>query len=247
MAIRRNCACVAQLSKQHKIKLTIVLDLIHVIEYQRIGCLRISFSSVVKKLKIGLATVCVVSLKVNQVMLLQGCAVVLPNFALKPEQRTSVDKCANYLLNNRDYLRYDRYLAAGFPIATGVIEGACRYLIKDRMDITGARWSQLECWGCFTSSFSLCQWWLERLLAFSFTTGIPTLSSRFIFFRRSFAQKCNSSELFYKSFIHSYGFLTLTCVFLKEPHPITFCDRHGAIAFILLILVAAPLVDYPHF
>ena len=60
---------------------------------------------------------------------------------LKPEQRTSVDKCANYLLNNRDYLRYDLYLAAGFPIATGVIEGACRYLIKDRMDITGARWS----------------------------------------------------------------------------------------------------------
>ena len=40
-----------------------------------------------------------------------------------------------------DYLRYDEYLAAGFPIATGVIEGACRYLVKDRMDITGARWS----------------------------------------------------------------------------------------------------------
>jgi hypothetical protein len=30
---------------------------------------------------------------------------------------------------------------AGFPIATGVIEGACRHLVKDRMDITGARWS----------------------------------------------------------------------------------------------------------
>jgi hypothetical protein len=28
----------------------------------------------------------------------------------------------------------------GYPIATGVIEGACRYLVKDRMDITGARW-----------------------------------------------------------------------------------------------------------
>ena len=41
----------------------------------------------------------------------------------------------------RNYLRYHDYLAQGFPIATGVIEGACRYLIKDRMDLTGARWS----------------------------------------------------------------------------------------------------------
>ena len=38
------------------------------------------------------------------------------------------------------YLRYDKYLAMGLPIATGVIEGACRYLVKDRMDITGAKW-----------------------------------------------------------------------------------------------------------
>ena len=36
--------------------------------------------------------------------------------------------------------RYDKYLKHGLPIATGAIEGACRYLIKDRMDITGARW-----------------------------------------------------------------------------------------------------------
>ena len=45
------------------------------------------------------------------------------------------------MLNNQPYLKYDYYLAEGYPIATGVIEGACRHLIKDRMDITGARWS----------------------------------------------------------------------------------------------------------
>lgn len=60
---------------------------------------------------------------------------------LKGRDREAVDKCADYLLKNRKYLHYDKYLAKGFPIATGVIEGACRYLIKDRMDITGARWS----------------------------------------------------------------------------------------------------------
>jgi hypothetical protein len=52
-----------------------------------------------------------------------------------------VDTCARYLRNHSAYLRYDGYLAQGLPIATGVIEGACRHLVKDRMDVTGARWS----------------------------------------------------------------------------------------------------------
>ena len=60
---------------------------------------------------------------------------------LSAAQREPIDRCANYLLRLKKHLRYDEYLAAGFPIATGVIEGACRYLVKDRMDITGARWS----------------------------------------------------------------------------------------------------------
>ncbi len=38
------------------------------------------------------------------------------------------------------YLDYPAALANGWPIATGVIEGACRHIVKDRMDITGARW-----------------------------------------------------------------------------------------------------------
>ncbi|MBV9026735.1 MAG: hypothetical protein JO362_23725, partial [Streptomycetaceae bacterium] len=45
-----------------------------------------------------------------------------------------------YLTNKADYLHYDTALAAGWPIATGIIEGACRHLVKDRLDITGARW-----------------------------------------------------------------------------------------------------------
>jgi hypothetical protein len=60
---------------------------------------------------------------------------------LTEEQRAPVDQCANYLLKYADFLHYDAYLAAGFPIATGVIEGACRHLVKDRMEVTGARWS----------------------------------------------------------------------------------------------------------
>jgi len=60
---------------------------------------------------------------------------------LSSKARKPVDICARYLLNHSPYLRYDRYLSQGLPIATGVIEGACRHLVKDRMDVTGARWS----------------------------------------------------------------------------------------------------------
>lgn len=60
---------------------------------------------------------------------------------LAADKRKAIDDCARYVLTNRDSLRYDEYLRDGLPIATGVIEGACRHLICDRMDITGARWS----------------------------------------------------------------------------------------------------------
>ena len=59
---------------------------------------------------------------------------------LEKTAREPIDTCARYLLNHSDYLSYDEYLKLGYPIATGVIEGACRYLVKDRMGITGARW-----------------------------------------------------------------------------------------------------------
>jgi len=59
---------------------------------------------------------------------------------LTKTKRRKADLCANYLTNKASYLDYPTALAAGWPIATGVIEGACRHLVKDRMDITGARW-----------------------------------------------------------------------------------------------------------
>jgi hypothetical protein len=46
-----------------------------------------------------------------------------------------------YFENNREHMRYDEYLAAGYPIGSGVAEGACRHLVKDRMEGTGMRWT----------------------------------------------------------------------------------------------------------
>lgn len=57
-----------------------------------------------------------------------------------PDKRARIQECVRYLCNKKPYLHYDQALQQGWPIATGVIEGACRHLVKDRMDITGARW-----------------------------------------------------------------------------------------------------------
>jgi len=60
--------------------------------------------------------------------------------SLTSQQRGGVDACIGYLTAKKQFLGYDTALQAGWPIATGVIEGACRHLIGDRLDITGARW-----------------------------------------------------------------------------------------------------------
>ena len=62
------------------------------------------------------------------------------NAALDPAKRKPADDAANYLTTLAPYLDYPTALKSGWPIATGIIEGACRHIVKDRMDITGARW-----------------------------------------------------------------------------------------------------------
>ena len=59
---------------------------------------------------------------------------------LTGSQRNGADACVRYLDSKQEFLRYDQALEAGWPIATGVIEGACRHIIADRLSIGGARW-----------------------------------------------------------------------------------------------------------
>jgi hypothetical protein len=59
---------------------------------------------------------------------------------LKGQKRKPVQDAAEYLERNRDRMKYDEYLASGYPIGSGVVEGACRHLVKDRMERTGMRW-----------------------------------------------------------------------------------------------------------
>lgn len=56
-------------------------------------------------------------------------------------QQEILSTTANYFERNLPYMDYQSYLANGWPIASGVIEGACRHLVKDRMELSGMRWS----------------------------------------------------------------------------------------------------------
>jgi hypothetical protein len=57
-------------------------------------------------------------------------------------QREQLTTTANYFERNLPHMAYDHYLAQGWPIASGVIEGACRHVVKDRCELSGMRWSQ---------------------------------------------------------------------------------------------------------
>lgn len=57
-------------------------------------------------------------------------------------QRQVVRRTVGYYLRNRPYMCYNEYLARGWPIGTGVVEGACRHLVKDRMEQSGMRWTK---------------------------------------------------------------------------------------------------------
>ncbi len=60
---------------------------------------------------------------------------------LPAKQRKKLTQICNYLNHNRHRMRYNEYLRAGYPIASGVIEGACRHVVKDRMERSGMRWT----------------------------------------------------------------------------------------------------------
>jgi hypothetical protein len=59
---------------------------------------------------------------------------------LKGTRRKTIGEVRGYFHRNRDRMKYDEYLAKGYPIGSGVVEGACRHLVKDRLERTGMRW-----------------------------------------------------------------------------------------------------------
>ena len=126
-------------AKAHGVSVVIILDIIHALEYLW------KAAKVLCEPEAPNAAQWVAD-QIAHLLHGQGSAIVRSMRraatlkGLSMQQREPVDQCATYLANHVSYLNYPHYLAKGYPIATGVIEGACRHLVKDRMEITGARW-----------------------------------------------------------------------------------------------------------
>jgi hypothetical protein len=76
--------------------------------------------------------------KVNRVI--GGIRQMATKRGLPQPKWDKVEDCLTYFAARSDYMKYDEYLAAGYPIGSGVVEGACRHLVKDRMEQAGMRW-----------------------------------------------------------------------------------------------------------
>lgn len=127
-------------AKKYGVNLVIILDIIHVLEY--LWKAAWAFHDEADPAAEAWVNQRLVEiLRGNSSSVAAGIRRSATLRSLEAKKRVPIDKCADYLLKYAKYLRYDQYLARGYPIATGVIEGACRYLVKDRMEITGARWS----------------------------------------------------------------------------------------------------------
>jgi hypothetical protein len=126
------------LARRCNVSLTIICDIVHVLEYLwKAGHVLYDEDTIAQWVHDALQRI----LYGKSSFVASGMRRSATCRHLSTSVREPIDICARYLRNHWQYLRYNAYLHYGYPIATGVIEGACRYLVKDRMEITGARWS----------------------------------------------------------------------------------------------------------
>ena len=121
------------------IKITIVIDLIHVLEY----LWKAAWSFFDKGEHAAEEWVAAQARKILHGKARQVAAGIrrrATTYGYSPAECAGAAECARYLENKNGFLDYATALKKGWPIATGIIEGACRSIVKDRMDITGARW-----------------------------------------------------------------------------------------------------------
>ena len=126
-------------ARRRKLTVAIVVDLVHVLEYlwKAAWCFHSEGDPAAEIWVRRHATTILAGGAAQVAGAIRRAATVA---GLERARRANADACASYLTNKRRYLDYPTALKHGWQISTGVIEGACRHLVKDRMDITGARW-----------------------------------------------------------------------------------------------------------
>jgi len=125
----------------NKLKVTLILDLLHVLEkVWKAAHVFHSEGSPDAELYARLMSLRILEGNVCQVI--KGLRQTVTKRKLFGAKRKTLLGVADYFHHNRDRMRYDEYLAQGLPIASGSVEGACKNLIKDRMERSGMRWTE---------------------------------------------------------------------------------------------------------
>jgi hypothetical protein len=125
-----------------KLRVTLILDLIHVLDYvwdaAHVLCLEDPLQS-----QVCARLTCFRLLNGDVCQVIKGLRQSATKRCLVGPERDTLLKVANYFDHNQAHMRYDDYLARGFPIASGPVEGACKNLIGDRLDRSGMHWTEL--------------------------------------------------------------------------------------------------------
>jgi len=118
----------------------LVLDIIHAVEYLwKAGTALYGETDPYRTQWVEAQTLQLLSSHTQQVIqLLQDKA---DSLAPNSQAARSLRAVAHYFQRNLPYMDYAEYLRRGWPIGTGVIEGTCRHLVKDRMELSGMRWT----------------------------------------------------------------------------------------------------------
>jgi len=130
-----------QIRVDGKLKVTLILDLMHALEkLWKAAYVFHAEGSLEADLWVLDRTLRILSGDVGQVV--KGLRQSITKRGLSGAKRKTLEGVADYLYRNRTRMRYDEYLANGWPIASGPVEGACKHLIKDRMERSGMRWTE---------------------------------------------------------------------------------------------------------
>jgi len=120
---------------------TLILDLVHVLEkLWKAAYVFHEEGSMDAQLFVKNRALTILNGKVGQVV--KGLRAMVTKKKLSGSKRDVLVGVSNYLYRNRSRMRYYLYLQKGLPIASGSVEGACKNLIKDRMERSGMRWTQ---------------------------------------------------------------------------------------------------------
>jgi hypothetical protein len=130
-----------QIRVDRKLNVALILDLMHVLEkLWKAAYVFHPEGSLAADLWVLDRTLRILFGEVSQVV--KGIRQSITKRALSGPKRKTLSGVADYLYRNRAHMRYDEYLANGWPIASGPVEGACKNLIKDRMERSGMRWTE---------------------------------------------------------------------------------------------------------